>query len=166
MRSQERPPRAARRITSVPGRQWLIVACVIALAGLGTACASRGGPAPVVAPSQSPTAVPQPDPAGAVLAGPPEPAAPIAPPEETADDATDPDSAGAAIDVVGDLPVDEGAPPSEDTMAQATKSHCFPGTLAILRAARGARSWLLIGHAPFPARPNSNLRAQSTLRYP
>ncbi len=103
----------------MPGRQWLVMACIIALAGLGTTCASRGGPAPVVAPSQSPTAVPQADPAGAVLAGSQEPAAPIAPPEEAADDATDPETAGAAIDVVGDLPVDDGAPPSEDTLARA-----------------------------------------------
>jgi membrane-bound lytic murein transglycosylase D len=68
--------------------------------------------------SQSPTPVPEPDPAGAVLAGPQEPAAPVATADETADDTADPDSTGAAIDVVGDLPVDEGTP-AQDTLARA-----------------------------------------------
>jgi membrane-bound lytic murein transglycosylase D len=72
-----------------------------------------------VVPSQSPTAVPQPDSAGAVLAGSQEPAAPVAATGDAVDDAPDPDLAGAAIDVVGDLPVDAGAPPSPDAMARA-----------------------------------------------
>jgi membrane-bound lytic murein transglycosylase D len=102
----------------VPGKQWLLMACVIVLAGLGWACATPGAHAPVVAPSQSPTAVPEPDRAGAVLSGSQEEPAPVAPADAAADEPADPDSAGAAIDVVGDLPVDESAP-SPDALTRA-----------------------------------------------
>ncbi len=60
--------RSRGRGVQLPGRSWLGVACVVALAGLGFACASRTGPAHVTVPSSSPTPVPTPDPADAVVA--------------------------------------------------------------------------------------------------
>jgi membrane-bound lytic murein transglycosylase D len=100
----------------VPGKPWLCVACAVVLAALGTACASRGGPAPVVVPSHSPTPVPPPDPASTALAAAEEPLQ-TAPPDGTADEG-EPEPEGAAIDVVGDLPVDEVAP-GRGTLARA-----------------------------------------------
>jgi membrane-bound lytic murein transglycosylase D len=101
----------------VSRKPWLFVVCAVALAGLGTACASRGGPAPVAVASQSPTPVPQPDPAGAAPAGAEEPLPTAPPPEGTADEG-EPEAEGAAIDAVGDLPVDEVAP-RQGTLAHA-----------------------------------------------
>jgi membrane-bound lytic murein transglycosylase D len=90
---------------------------VVALAGLGPACASRGGPAPLVVPSQTPTAVVQPDTADAPPGVAQAPLLPEAHADET-EDAGDPGSEGAAIDALADLPVDE-TPAGEDTLARA-----------------------------------------------
>jgi membrane-bound lytic murein transglycosylase D len=118
MTSHEPALRAAPGAASEPGTPWLAVACVVALSGLGPACASRGGPAPVVVPSQSPTAAVQPQDAGALLAAAqaPLPADPRS--DETGESAGDPGSEGAAIDAVADLPVGDD-PASEDAMARA-----------------------------------------------
>ena len=113
------PPRRAHRAgASAPGTLWLATACVVALAALAPACASRGVPPPVAVPSQSPTAVPQPDAADAALAGAEAPLPAVPPADGTGDDGGDPDSEGAAIDAVADLPVGDG-PASEDTLARA-----------------------------------------------
>jgi membrane-bound lytic murein transglycosylase D len=52
----------------VTARPWLGIACVVAVAGLGPACASARGPARVAAPSQLPTPAPLPDPVPPVVA--------------------------------------------------------------------------------------------------
>ena len=63
------PARARRRGVRLAGRSWLGMACVVAVAGLGPGCASRGVPVQVALPSHSPTPVVPADPAGAVVTG-------------------------------------------------------------------------------------------------
>jgi peptidoglycan lytic transglycosylase D len=118
MGSLEPPRCACRARASAPGTPWLVLACAVALAALASACASGGASPPVMVSSQSATAAASPDTPGAVLAGPqsPPPAEPSA--DETAEVVANPGSEGAAIDVVGDLPVDEGTP-GEDALARA-----------------------------------------------
>ena len=60
--------RARRRGVPLPGRPWFGVACVVAAAGMGFACASRSGPAHVAVPSHSPTRAAGLDPAVTAVA--------------------------------------------------------------------------------------------------
>jgi membrane-bound lytic murein transglycosylase D len=86
------------------------VACVVALAGLAPACASRGVKSPVAVPSQSPPAIAPPQAADAAPA-PAEELPPAGPPaDEAGDGAGHPGSEGAAIDAVADLPVELNEP--------------------------------------------------------
>jgi membrane-bound lytic murein transglycosylase D len=92
------------------------MACVVALAGLLPACASRGVPAHVAPPSHSPTPAGQAGLAETVVAT-PEPRLP-AEPAGAGEGDIDAGTEGAAIDAVADLPVGD-APASEETLARA-----------------------------------------------
>jgi len=104
--------RAQRRGVRSPGRSWLGMACVVAVAALGPACASRGVPVHVALPSYSPTPAGEPDPAETFVARAEAPlGARLAKAEE---DHLEP----ASIDAVADLPVGD-RPVSEETLARA-----------------------------------------------
>ena len=62
------PTGAVGRGVRLTARRWLGMACVVGVAGLGSACASASGPARVTAPSQLPTPTPIPDPVPPVVA--------------------------------------------------------------------------------------------------
>jgi membrane-bound lytic murein transglycosylase D len=118
MTSHAQSPRARRGESRESGRWWPGVACVVALASLGPACASRGVSPSVAVPSRSPTPVFQSDATGS-LADLPDQGPDIVP--TTVEPAEEPDEAvgeAAAIDALADLPVSD-APASAETLARA-----------------------------------------------
>jgi membrane-bound lytic murein transglycosylase D len=112
MKCQAPRARGHRRETRLPGRSWLGMACVVAVAGLLPACASRGVTAHVAPPSHSPTPPRQPGPAETVVARPEPPLqAGLAP---VGEGTLEP----ASIDAVADLPVGDG-PAGAEALARA-----------------------------------------------
>jgi membrane-bound lytic murein transglycosylase D len=112
MKCQVPRTRGLRRGVRLPGRSWLGMACVVAVAGLLPACASRGVTAHVAPPSHSPTPPSQPGPAETVVARPQPPLqAGLA---AVGEGPLEP----ASIDAVADLPVGDG-PASAEALARA-----------------------------------------------